>query len=617
MLHVVMIQGTGILKKYLGKLPATGNRNGYVIFEEMNAGDRVSLEEKGFSEIKPPQINDKFRDEFLREYIKLVGSLGKEFNSRRWWGTDIASKNRFTSGLPYLLHQFVKVEQILRNEYFDVLVILNPPWLIVSALKELLRKNAIKHDYLKERNAVTVRVRLKICGKILGVLYNMFKVIMLMVYAKSQLRESIKKVASAETPYYVVKTFIYDHSFSQDGSYRDVFFGILPDFLKRNNKELLIYAAILGNYKYCTTKIKECREQVIIPVEALLSITDILQAAVQIFFCRFRIRKELLFFENDVKTMAENLLTETFNGLQYYQFLHYWATRRLVAFCSVDSFLLTYENNPWEKMCVMAVKEHSPDTVIIGYQHTVIPQASANMFVSREEREVVPMPDKILTVGSAPKDIMERYGHYERGKIEPACGLRFEYLFDILPSKRGHSNTILLALEGIYDVYKMVNYAFKELKDSPYAVIIRTHPVLPLEKMRRDIPKELWLNSNFQLSKQNSLKHDIESSDIVMYWGSTVALEALSMGKPVIHFETGSVLSYDPLFECNYLKWKVSKQDPLIEKINEIYALSEDEFYAQQEKARAYLRNYFYPVTDDSLMRFIEEDKLHAGINIS
>src|SRR4030066_1389146 len=201
MLHVVIIQDTGILQKYLRKIPVSGNKKRYLCLEEESSDNGVLLEKEGFLEITPPQFNDDFKKEFLVEYVNLVGSIGLEFNSRRWWGTDIASKNRFTSVLPYLLHQFIKVIQVLRHEDFDVLIILNPPRHIVIALKEFLRKNGINHDCLGERGDVIAKMGLQISRRILAVLYNTVKISILTVYAKTKLRESIKKLSSARVPF--------------------------------------------------------------------------------------------------------------------------------------------------------------------------------------------------------------------------------------------------------------------------------------------------------------------------------------------------------------------------------------------------------------------------------
>jgi transaldolase len=39
-----------------------------------------------------------------------------------------------------------------------------------------------------------------------------------------------------------------------------------------------------------------------------------------------------------------------------------------------------------------------------------------------------------------------------------------------------------VVLEGIFGAYRLVNYALRELKSSPYQVKVRTHPVLPFSR---------------------------------------------------------------------------------------------------------------------------------------
>jgi surface carbohydrate biosynthesis protein (TIGR04326 family) len=288
-------------------------------------------------------------------------------------------------------------------------------------------------------------------------------------------------------------------------------------------------------------------------------------------------------------------------------------TMRLLQAVHVETFLLTYENNPWEKMCIMAVREGAPG-IIVGYQHNVVPQASANMFVSRWEKNAMPMPDRILTVGDRPKEIMERYGNYDCGEIETSCGLRFEYLENLPVAARQRLGNILVVLEGIDDVYKMVNYVMKELgRNESFKVIIRTHPVLPFHCIQRKLDYSLDSLPNFGLSTRNSsLKDDIEWADVVMYWGTTVALEALCMGKPLIHYSIGTCLSYDPLFECWHLKWTVSDEESMVNILDEIYSLDDAEFYVEQNHALAYIRHYVFPVSEHGLSRFFVHDLLWA-----
>jgi hypothetical protein len=606
MLNVAIIQGTTKLQEYLKKLPVfVGDKKGYLLLGASNHGDRQLLEKRSFSEIILPYFRGNLGDQFLQEYVDLIGIVGKEHNSRKWWATDIASKNRFTSKLPCLLRELLVAVEAMQNEDYNYLIILNPSWVILNSLKKVLKEKNLRFVCLENHYSKWKELGFGWCRIIFLALYNTLLILGRKYWVQEKLKDIIKENLFRDKPYYVIKTFIYDHSFSETGAYRDAFFGSLPDYLK-DKRQVLIYANLLGNYKLCTRKISECSSHVILPIETFLSSKDILSALFQFLFSKIRIGREALFFGYDVSDIINKELFRTYNGIDFYQFLHYWSAKKLIKTLPVETFLLTYENNPWEKMCMMAIREYSPNTTIIGYQHTVVPQASANMFISENEKDVMPIPDRILTVGEVPKEIMERYGNYEKGRIETACGLRFEYLFHVLTSERKGAGHVLVVLEGIFEVYKMVNYVLRELEgNKQYQVRIRTHPVLALADFQHKLTHRLNDLPHFNLSKNAPLKDDIDWADIVIYWGSTVALEALSMGKPVIHYEMDSILSYDPLFECTHLKWALSEKEPLVPTIEEIYSLSSDRFNEGQRKAKEYLSRYFFPVSEEGLNKFL------------
>jgi hypothetical protein len=65
-----------------------------------------------------------------------------------------------------------------------------------------------------------------------------------------------------------------------------------------------------------------------------------------------------------------------------------------------------------------------------------------------------------------------------------------------------------------------------------------------------------------------------------------------------------SFLSYDPLFDCSYLKWTVTGTRKLTEVLDEIYSLSDEKFISDRQKAHDYLSRYFYPVNSSNLALF-------------
>jgi len=88
-------------------------------------------------------------------------------------------------------------------------------------------------------------------------------------------------------------------------------------------------------------------------------------------------------------------------------------------------------------------------------------------------------------------------------------------------------------------------------------------------------------------------------------WGSTVSLEALSMGIPLIHYDMQTILSYDHLFRCKALKWSVTDKDSLVSVIKEIESLIDNEYGKQVLLASKYIENYFFPVSDESMEKFL------------
>jgi hypothetical protein len=274
--------------------------------------------------------------------------------------------------------------------------------------------------------------------------------------------------------------------------------------------------------------------------------------------------------------------------------------------CSIHTFTTTYENNPWEKICILSLREYSPSTKIIGYQHAVISRASANMYISKEEIPFIPMPDKVVTTGDITKSILEKYGSYPRNSIKSSCALRHEYIYELKMKDFTRSCKILVALEGVYECYKLVNFVFNALSNTKdFQVIIRTHPARPFDRIKNDLCFDIDSHTNYSVSNQKSLKDDLSEVDILIYWGSTVSMEALMMGIPVIHVSLDDIVTVDPLFDCSHLKWTVRNVEELQEVILQIYNLPEQSYLDQYNEAKSYIEKYLKKVTNKRLSEFI------------
>ena len=280
--------------------------------------------------------------------------------------------------------------------------------------------------------------------------------------------------------------------------------------------------------------------------------------------------------------------------------------KRLLNKVKVHTFTTTYENNPWEKMCFLSIKKYSPQTCIIGYQHSGISFADLTMYLSQYEKDVIPIPDRINTTGAITKQFLQIYGNYDENRLWECCALRSEGIgSEIVRRKR--SGNLLLVLGGISSrAIDLLNFVHKEMRNvRKYKIVLRCHPALPLEHFEKKLGFDVLMWDDLVLSQNTDVISDLLQTDIVIYDASTISLEALGMGIPIIHVPLNDIISFDPVIQCEHLKWVVGGESNLAKTIEEIYNFTDEDFQRGQEKAREYVGNYFSKVTDEKLDEFI------------
>lgn len=590
--------------EYLGRsisLPANAQ---YFSFDDLASKTEKLLTAKGFAVISADLHLVTPAETVLKHYVRLVGEVNARMHSPLWWATDFSSKNRFNSQLPDILYKFLIIIELLKLSQGRQILIIGLPWQARATMARTLSQLGVAYEFIGYAEAAGKARRKAFFKKITNLTFHFLRLLYRRFYVKYKLKAVWPTPYSKDKPCYMIKSFLYDHSFDKEGNYKDAFFGPLPTFLK-DSQNVVFFVNILGNLKSCVAKITQNTQERIIPLEACSSVLDLVKAYLRALFYTPRLHGQYSFLNHEVTEIIRNELVYS-GKIQLYQLAHYYQTKKLLGKLSPTVFLTTYENNPWEKMCFLALRKFSPQTEIIGYQHTVTPQASVNMFMSSEEERNIPKPDLVLTVGEIPQETIIRYSEAASLPVEPACALRFEQLWSLKPAGRSQTQTILLGLEGIFDVYKMVNYVVEQLIGQPEVkLLIRTHPVLPLKDFAHKLQYRLKDLKFVEISKGRTLIQDIERSDMTIYWGSTVALESLWMGKPVIHFDMETLLSYDPLFDCPYLKRTVNRRQKLIDVIHEIYKLSDLEFHREAIRAKEYLQRHFYPISPRNMARFL------------
>ena len=92
---------------------------------------------------------------------------------------------------------------------------------------------------------------------------------------------------------------------------------------------------------------------------------------------------------------------------------------------------------------------------------------------------------------------------------------------------------------------------------------------------------------------------------MVVYVSSTVALEALGRGRPVINLALSDALDPDPVLDPVEFHWVADTPAALAAALREIAALDPDEFERRRGQALDYVERYLREPTDGALEAFL------------
>jgi hypothetical protein len=558
---------------------------------------------------------DWSQDRIIEEYLDLIASFS-QWNAEdlNWWATHFSSKNRINSPvLPILqeLHQSLSaIENLLRDE---TLVLLNISWPVIETLQALFTKEGYQ---FKIYSPILSKSK-ELCKAKVFFWKGFFAEVVfsfLSIWKAKRAFGKPRKINS-KTPVYLIKSFAYFRNFKEN-HYKDPFFGRLPDYLREQLSDANVLTLALGFHDRaaCYQKMKKLNNELVHPVEIYLTYWDVFKRSFEwiwrLSFRPFKIKGKSYWLGHDITPFFRELISLGAFRISFFQTLHYDIARRIGEKYQIQKCLITYEGRPWERFFIAGLRDANVNTKIIGSQHTVIPLSAADMFLHPKEIKSIPLPDKIVTNGMITKKILLKYGSYPKGQIEVGCALRFESLQN-LPllkcRKESKQNFVLLvAFGGSQEEIPLLNYALGQATLNKDVIFcMRTHPTIPWDRLLLFSKSDITLPENVRTSTYSEVLEDLKSCDAVLYWGTTVALESLMVGKPVIHFDRNDLLNYDPLFEFTDFKWQVQQKDSLHTIIQDIQAIPENLYYEHQQQGRKYMEEYFYPVTKENLDKFL------------
>ncbi|MCM8756730.1 MAG: hypothetical protein NC817_01685, partial [Candidatus Omnitrophica bacterium] len=409
----------------------------------------------------------------------------------------------------------------------------------------------------------------------------------------------------------VVLSLLNHQSFTKDGTYYDAYFGDFVNYLKRKKVPFLnLLIVITPLYK---TILKKTYSQLnILPfvtIEYFLSFFDLLKClfwSLIKYFSPIKLKGNTSIDGIDLIYLLKVVIRKDYISTYFYDNLRiFYAVKSLIKKIKIDRFYYPFENRSFEKMIILALRKFSPQTKIIGYQHASLSLRHTNFLLTKEEAKITPFPDLIITMGEITRNIMIEVGNFPSILVKTGCALRQANFNGELKKKSSRISNLFVALatgiEEYVKVLKFLEQAFS--KENQYNIWIRPHPVFSLEEA---IDLIGGVKLKFHKANKESLEECYSWADILLYVHSTLSIEALLRGIPVINIAIESILEPDPLFNFDDFKWRVDQAEELLSVIESISLLNEKDFLRRQYAGREYAKRYIYEVNAQRLEEFLQ-----------
>ena len=214
------------------------------------------------------------------------------------------------------------------------------------------------------------------------------------------------------------------------------------------------------------------------------------------------------------------------------------------------SLITFYENQPWEKLQVLAARAQGVKTV--GIQTTNFSRYYLSYALGKGERERMPLPDRIGSSGSSAHQLLLDCG--SPAEVIKRCGaLRYGDL--LRGENRNGSNRlvregqtqvlVVLSIDPVLSRHLLEGLAeaFPDGGEGDgLSFTIRPHPMYPVPASWVRFPAKMT-GSGF-----TGFRESLSRCDLVLFTASTVGFEAQAEGKPALRYRSPRLFDVDDLY---------------------------------------------------------------------
>lgn len=550
--------------------------------------------------------NELFRERsgsFRGKFIQFMGKLNVENHSLDWWAMPFTDKFHLGPSLYEDAFYFLLIVELLREDSGPLVVVVDSIDL-VEQLRVWAKGEGI--DVVHTVKALRPLRRLIKNFTPAGILYAAVRSLIYWFISRR-----LRPARNLNEDNLVITTITHPRSFPDSSNhYQDVYFGELVESVTAPEKQVIIFALVVGSPREQLKKLNSLEFKLpVVPMDSCMTFVSLLACtwrALRLYASPPRFRGPVSIDGLDLSCLVTQAIRSArHSGNLLVNLRIFYSFRGLAKRIRISRCIYPYENLAREKMIALGIRCTTPETHLVGYQHASISDQYINFMLGPGESAVTPLPDVILTTGEVTRELLRREGNYPPGIFKSACALRQGRNDDDRSEVEFHGITkVFVVLGSIAEYVSMLGFLETAFKDvDGYDLRIRPHPERTLNSAVAVAPLS---SRDFFSESTASLADDLRWADVVLYASSTVALEAISLGTPVVYVDLGYYVETDPLTGWDEFKWSVSAPTELIRSIRDIAAIPRDEFQERQKRGREYVSSYMKPVTPERMQVFMD-----------
>ena len=295
-------------------------------------------------------------------------------------------------------------------------------------------------------------------------------------------------------------------------------------------------------------------------------------------------------------------VSSTFEAFLTYAFIKNISEKGVKVKLSIDWF----EGHPIDKMWNLGFYRFFKDTKRLAYETFRSFPYYLSTYPIPIEIESKVVPHDFAVQGKACERFLKEFCPNLNVKSVPA--FKNEYLWQESHFKNQDDLNILVAfpisITASIEMLDMLISSFS-LSDKNYQFTLKAHPTVGEKNITSGLFTQL--PSNFVFSSERSFSKLMRASSTLITEASSVCLESLALGRPVIIMQSSRGLTYDPIPDdiSENLYRRCNSSETLKQAVDYFTDLSKTEKSRNSEQGFKIRSNYFEPITSKGIFRFL------------